>query len=179
MKKTREQKGITLVALIITTVVLLVLATVTISSIQNDGIISKAQDVANKFNEAQSNEQGILDEYLSYLQGEQWITIFEGTPQIIEVGDAQVQILSTTQNLFKAGSTYRITVDGLSEKVVTKPVLMDSAAEGRSFILFCIIDGKIVVCNTSEEYMATIEGTNRGKRCDLCCERSVYFRVTV
>ena len=78
MKKTREQKGITLVALIITIVVLLELATVAISSIQNDGIISKAQDVANKFNQAQSNEQGILDEYLSYLEGD------SGVPEELE-----------------------------------------------------------------------------------------------
>ena len=70
MRKTRTEKGITLVALIVTIVVLLVLATVAISSIQNDGIISKAQDIANKFNQAQTNEQGILDEYLSYFEGD-------------------------------------------------------------------------------------------------------------
>ena len=68
MRKTRTEKGITLVALIVTIVVLLVLATVAISSIQNDGIISKAQDVANKFNEAQANEQNMLNEYLSYFE---------------------------------------------------------------------------------------------------------------
>ena len=76
--KTKQDKGITLVALIVTIVVLLVLATVAISSIQNDGIISKAQDVANKFNQAQSNEQGILDEYLSYLEGD------SGVPEELE-----------------------------------------------------------------------------------------------
>ena len=78
MRKTRIEKGITLMALIITIVVLLVLATVAISSIQNDGIISKAQDVANKFNQAQTNEQGILDEYLSYLEGD------SGVPEELE-----------------------------------------------------------------------------------------------
>ena len=67
MRSTKEQKAITLVALIITIVVLLVLATVAINSVVNDGIISKAQEVANKFNEAQANEQNMLDEYLNYL----------------------------------------------------------------------------------------------------------------
>ena len=67
MKKTKTQKGITLVALIITVVVLLILAAVTINSIQNDGIISKAQYVTNKFDESQKDEQSILDEYFSYL----------------------------------------------------------------------------------------------------------------
>ena len=67
--KTKQEKGITLMALIITIVVLLVLATVAINSVLNDGIISKAQDVANKFNEAQSDEQNMIAEYLNYLNG--------------------------------------------------------------------------------------------------------------
>ena len=46
MKRTIEQKGITLVALIITIVILLILASVAISSIQDNGIISKAQYAA-------------------------------------------------------------------------------------------------------------------------------------
>ena len=66
-EKTKTQKGITLVALIITIVMLLILAVVTINSITNDGIISKTQDVANRFNQAQKDEQDILDEYLNYL----------------------------------------------------------------------------------------------------------------
>ena len=65
--KTKTQKGITLVALIITIVVLLILATVTINSIQNDGIINKAKNAAEKFNKAQENEAELLDRYLSYL----------------------------------------------------------------------------------------------------------------
>ena len=66
--KTKQEKGITLIALIITIVVLLVLAAVAISSIKNDGIISKAQDVTNKYNEAQTSEKNMLDEYLNYLE---------------------------------------------------------------------------------------------------------------
>ena len=122
MKKTREQKAITLMVLIITIVVLLVLATVAISSIKNDGIISKAQEVANKFNQAQTDEQGILDQYLSYLQGEQWETIYESDTPLIEDG---FQILSTSEHLFKGGATYRITVEGISEPIVTKAVYFD------------------------------------------------------
>ena len=67
--KTKQEKGITLMALIVTIVILLILATVAINSVLNDGIISKAQDVANKFNEAQSDEQNMIAEYLNYLNG--------------------------------------------------------------------------------------------------------------
>ena len=61
--KSKTQKGITLVALIITIVVLLILAVVSINAIQNDGIMSKAQGATDKFNKKQSEEESILGEY--------------------------------------------------------------------------------------------------------------------
>jgi len=67
MKRTKEQRGITLIALIITIVVLLILAAVAISSIQNDGILHYAQNAADSWNKAAQNEAGILDSYLEYL----------------------------------------------------------------------------------------------------------------
>ena len=65
--KTRAQKGITLIALIITIVVLLILAAVAISSIQNDGILSYAQNAADNWNKAAQNEANMLGDYLNYL----------------------------------------------------------------------------------------------------------------
>ena len=51
----KNQKGITLIALVITIVVLLILAGITINVLlDNNGIINKAQDAANKMDEAQS-----------------------------------------------------------------------------------------------------------------------------
>ncbi len=67
MKSTKTNKGITLVALIITIVVLLILAAVAISSITNDGILHYAQNAASSYNQAQRNEAGILEGYLDYL----------------------------------------------------------------------------------------------------------------
>ncbi len=80
MKSTKTNKGITLIALIITIVVLLILAAVAISSITNDGILRYAQNAADAYNQAQKNEAGILDGYLGYLDqqnqkmcpGHQW-----------------------------------------------------------------------------------------------------------
>lgn len=65
MKK--QEKGITLVALIITIVILLILAGVAISSIQNNGILYYAQNSATSYNEAQKNEVGIIGGYEEYL----------------------------------------------------------------------------------------------------------------
>ena len=65
--KSKAQKGITLIALIITIVVLLILAAVAISSIQNDGILSYAKNAADSWNKAQSDEAIALQNYLNYL----------------------------------------------------------------------------------------------------------------
>lgn len=62
-KEFKTQSGITLVALIITIVVLLILAAVTIDSIQNDGIINKTQQATQKFEGVQLNEQLLLQDY--------------------------------------------------------------------------------------------------------------------
>jgi len=67
MKKTKAEKGITLIALIITIVVLLILAAVAISSIQNDGILHYAKNAADNWNKAVQNEANMLGDYLNYL----------------------------------------------------------------------------------------------------------------
>lgn len=56
MIKTKSKKGITLVALIITIVVLLILATVAIRPITDDGIIDAAKDAKNNFEELNEHE---------------------------------------------------------------------------------------------------------------------------
>lgn len=63
-RKTKEKKGITLVALIVTIVILLILATVAISSIKNDGLI-KLVLLARKRAEASSAKEEIEIEILS------------------------------------------------------------------------------------------------------------------
>ncbi len=67
MRRTKTEKGITLVALIITIVVLLILAVVAISAIQNDGILSHAQNATGTYNNAVTNEQTMLNKYETYL----------------------------------------------------------------------------------------------------------------
>jgi len=67
MKNFRKEKGITLVALIITIVILLILAAVAIAAIQNENILSHANNAALKYNQVVQNEQDILGGYLNYL----------------------------------------------------------------------------------------------------------------
>ena len=60
--KVKETKGITLIALVITIVVLLILAGVAIATLKgNDNIIKNANTAVGKYNEKANEEQGILN----------------------------------------------------------------------------------------------------------------------
>ena len=67
MKKTKELKGITLIALVITIVILLILAGISISAITNQGLFEKAKEAKQKYDDAQKNESIILENYLSQM----------------------------------------------------------------------------------------------------------------
>ena len=74
MDAKKRQKGITLIALVVTIVVLLILAGITIGTIFDDnGIIEKAQEAANATEEAAKNDQaainGLLNEMDSIING--------------------------------------------------------------------------------------------------------------
>ena len=75
MKNTfKSSKGITLVALVITIIILLILAGISISALTNTGIFGKAKDAKQKSDEATLDQNTKLDEYESeinaYLPGQ-------------------------------------------------------------------------------------------------------------
>ncbi len=62
LKRNKKAQGITLIALVVTIVVLLILAGITINMLfSNGGIFKTAQDAANAWNQAVINEQADLD----------------------------------------------------------------------------------------------------------------------
>ena len=67
MRKTNGKKGITLVALVITIVILLILAGISISTLTNTGIFQKAKDAKNASENAELEQNTRLDEYESEL----------------------------------------------------------------------------------------------------------------
>ena len=93
MRRTKEQKGITLIALIITIVVLLILAVVAIDSIQDSGIVSRAKDTATTYNDAVVNEQQTIQNYLEYLD--------------------KNNVASKTYKAYKIGDEVKIVKDGV------------------------------------------------------------------
>lgn len=67
----KNQKGITLVSLVITIIVLLILATVAITmAINSDGLFGKANTAANEYKNAVANEakvvNSLIDEALKH-----------------------------------------------------------------------------------------------------------------
>ena len=67
--KNKQEKGITLIALVVTIVVLLILAGVSISLVlNNNGVISKAKDARDQYAEAQTNEEKQLEETSDWIE---------------------------------------------------------------------------------------------------------------
>ena len=70
MQKIKRKSGITLVALIITIIILLILAGVSLSFVFNGGILDKSQQAVNEYENASQKEQDLLDKIDQYLENE-------------------------------------------------------------------------------------------------------------
>lgn len=79
--KIKQEKGITLIALVITIVVLLILAGVSINAVFSDnGIIKRAQEAQNKMDEAQQKDLNSINELNNWLDNNVSGTAGEDTP---------------------------------------------------------------------------------------------------
>ena len=102
--RSKNNKGITLVALVITIIILLILAGISIMSLTNTGIFGKAQDAKTKTAEAETNQKATLDEYETELNkyGAGTNGGNQGGGQgggASAVGDSTVnQVISTSEN---------------------------------------------------------------------------------
>ena len=68
MNMKKSEKGITLIALIITIVIMLILAIVTIAAVKGEGIIGKAKQAKADYQNAQVEEQNVIDQYLAEME---------------------------------------------------------------------------------------------------------------
>ena len=86
--KNKQERGITLIALVVTIVVLLILAGVSISLVlNNNGVISKSKDARDQYAEAQTNDEKQLNEVSDWIDtkvgdttGESSVTEIDGVP---------------------------------------------------------------------------------------------------
>ena len=63
----KKQNGITLVALVITIIILLILAGISIAALSNQGLFQKATKAGEETNKAAKNEQNTLTKYETVL----------------------------------------------------------------------------------------------------------------
>ena len=81
-------KGITLVALVITIVILLILAGISISTLTNTGIFQKAKDAKGASENAEKEQNKILDEYETQLdQYNENTLVYKVNNGTIKIGD--------------------------------------------------------------------------------------------
>ena len=88
MKKYKGVKAITLVALVITIVILLILAGISISTLTNTGIFQKAKDAKGASENAEVEQNKILDEYETQLdQYNENTLVYKVNNGTIKIGD--------------------------------------------------------------------------------------------
>ena len=106
LTQTNGETGITLVALVITIVVLLILAGVTITDLLgDDGIIKKPQDVADLMNNAIQSEQNEMNTLLNELDE---INNEDALLEVVERKEDNITVKINKNNL----KDYQFSIDG-------------------------------------------------------------------
>ena len=137
--KIRQEKGITLVALIITIIVLLILAMVSISLVMNGGIINKSKSAVDKYSQEEVQEQ-IKLAYSEWQMGQ-----YTGETQT-----ASAFIQSKLNSIYGAGS-----VTSVEESNGTFTV---SFANGKQYT-YNVATGVAAKVKTISEYPDATPGT--------------------
>ena len=120
-KELKEERGVTLVALVITVIVLIILAWTTLGTLVGDnGIITKAQEASQNMENASREEDELIQNLLNNIKGAEGgnggeIEIPEGTIEFGEVkwsnGQAEVEIIAKPGE----GESLQYQVNGTNE----------------------------------------------------------------
>ena len=127
----RGEKGITLIALVITIIVLLILAGVSIAMLTGEnGILSQAQKAKDETQNAQKEEENILDEYEIYIKN--------GTMETAAVGEIVVGGNKKYSNngtaIIPEGFAIVPGLDNVEEGLVISDVANDVEDKGNQFV---------------------------------------------
>ena len=108
-KKIENEKGITLVALVITIIILLVLAGISISTLTNTGLFGKAKEAKKSSQNAEKEQNKILGEYETALdQYSENTLVYKVNNGTIKIGDyiSYTPDSTSTEGILKELSTY-------------------------------------------------------------------------
>lgn len=137
MKKINERRGITLVALVITVILLLILAGISIQTLTNQGLFSQAQKAKQKSKEATQNQATILGTYeqeinkyiAEELTSDKINTVLSKTKNTV--------LKDTKGNLFTVPAGFKIVSDATTSNATTvdKGIVVEDAtvdSEGKA-----------------------------------------------
>lgn len=144
MKKIlKNTKGITLVALVITIVILLILAGISISALTNTGIFQKAKEAKQKSDDATVDQNTKLDEYEKeldqYLPQKLIDKVNDGT---IKVGDyiSYTPDGASTENILQELATYSGSENENTTSTLTQEIDKETGLKWR---VLDVKDGKV------------------------------------
>ena len=162
--------GVTLVALVVTIVVLLILAGVTITALLgDDGIIKKAQDAGDLMNNAIQSEENEINALLNELD-EIIIGNNEGgnTPgEDTEVVATGISVSPTSVKL-KEGETSQLTATITPNETTNKGITWSSDNSGVATVSNGLVRG--VSAGTTIIRAKTTDGSNREATCNVTVE---------
>ena len=171
-----SNNGITLIALVITIIVLLILAGVAIATLTGEnGILTRAQDAKNKTEQSQKDEENILNSYedkINEYTGIDWDTILANaekhpdqvTSTAIGVGtDGKPVNMDLWEYTLLDNDTFALNDKEVIENVETiKNPGYKFGNNGEN-----VIDGEII--GTIPQYISTDDGTTYKPVTDLTC----------
>ena len=159
-KLQNTQRGITLVALIITIIVLLILAMVSISLVMNSGIITKSKDSVDKYSKEEIGEQ------LKLAYSEYQMSQYTGTPIDIQAklreiygNDAKATLANgkLTATIKGKKYDYDIATGTAGEHVYVDPF---NYGEGKTKTTVAAGDEITITNGTTTEYFTVISNTS-------------------
>ena len=157
----KNQKAITLVALVITIIILLILAGITINSLTGSGLFEKTKLAKERTENAEKLENGTLEEYEKELN--KYIT-GEEKPQDVNINipnvgniDAMSTIDITTYIAIKSNTRNTLTLSGLEEETYTAQSKTENVSLEKNIIIANSNADSFDVCKI------LITGTYNGK----------------
>ena len=177
----KREKGITLIALIITIIILIILAGISISALSGSGLFERAQQAKQESENAQVNEDATLGEY------GQWMTNYlGGSSSESETLASKVQPgeyvkyapdpVATTDTAYTNMNTELTTYSGSTSNTVTQET-------GLKWRVLDVVDGKVrlisEVPTTSKVTLSEAKGYNNAvylldKTCQTLYSKSGY-----
>ena len=152
-KLTKNEKGITLVALIITIIILLILAVISIRAITGDNILGKSETAKEKYTNAKNNELDTLKDYENNIGAKKLdIQKVIGKAYSIDFGNNQVIVYSIIKN---ENEKIKIKAQLIGNSQIQATEVTDISYEFDPITVF--LDGKKEEINSKEFIKVTIE----------------------